>query len=140
MKFNLFKKRHIDEQQSKTCPNLKESNDCSLVAQLRQLQNEHSEVAERVETLLKESDVPEINKFLKCYQLSWAVDYYRFRTDSSLNDEDIIRECFNCIDSDKFIEEITLVHTKKQLIKQERKKIAQLDDQIDDIKQQLGIK
>ena len=137
MKIKFFRKK----QQPVACQGLIGSNDCSFVAELRQLQKELDETNQRIQQLKSiNADIKEIKRFLTSEPLYWLVhdSYWKCQ---NLDVEQIIIDIFkHVIDSDQLLKELTIICNNANLISQERKRVNDLENRITNIKQQLGIK
>lgn len=136
MKIKFFRKK----QQPVVCQGLIGVNDCSFVAELRQLQKELDETNQRIQQLQnKHFDIEELDRFLAYAPLYYLVRDYR--NYSEVHKEKIIGEALGRITNfDKLIEELTTIYNKESSIAQERDKATKLNNRITNIKQQLGIK
>lgn len=140
MIINFFHKKRVDKQPI-VCQGLTESNDCSLVAELRQLQKELDETNQRIQQLQNEHfDIEELDSFLAYDSLYFLVRDYYFNY-SEVHKEKIIGEALGCITNfDKLIEELKKIYDSQALLTQEHNTATELSNKISNIKQQLGIK
>lgn len=134
MKFNFFHK--------KVCQGSTESNDCSLVVELRQLQKELDAVNKNIQQLKNRQsyNTKEITTFLSCSDMkSTVIELY-----VGYQNVDVVacisRAIKDLTNFDNFIQELTTIYNNSTLITKEQNKATKLSDKISNIKEKLGIK
>ena len=140
MIINFFHKKRVTKQPI-VCQGLVGVNDCSFIAELRQLQKELDETNQRIQQLQNEHfDIEELDRFFECDSLYFLVRDYYFNY-SEVHKEKIIGEALGCITNfDKLIEELKKIYDSQALLAQEHNTATELSNKISNIKQQLGIK
>lgn len=139
---SFFKK---STQKENLCVGLTDTNDCQFVSELRQLQKELKETEHKIKKLqhISQVDLVEFMKFFLADELRYVSYDLKLSHDEALSIMDIeyIMSAFRYVDDfDKFIDEIKVMYDREHLIKEQQAKVVILRNEIDAIKNTLGIK
>ena len=150
-KFSLFKKKTSENINPNDCTHLTTTQDCNLVSEIRQAQEELSQVEEKIHQLetygLDMLDMTEIKNFFFAEELHYLhykiADSRRYDRKAlfDMSDMRFIHGALTHItDIDKFIFEVKTILNRSQMIADEQNKAAELRKKISEAKGVLGIK
>lgn len=144
-RFRIFKKGQPDEP---LCNNLTLTQDCSLVSEIREAQQELMATEEKIKQFdNREFDMVEIMKVLYADELYHIYNkiynnrYYNSNLPLTVQDMLYVQEAVGHIgDFDKFVSEVKTILQQRQLLAVEQKKATELRAKISKAKETLGIK
>lgn len=146
-KFSLFKKKPSENINPNGCTHLTTVQDCNLVSEIRQAQEELNQVEEKIHQLetygLDMLDMTEIKNFFFAEELHHL--HYKIADSRKalfdMSDMRLIHRALTHITNiDKFIFEVKTILNRSQMIADEQNKAAELRKKISEAKGVLGIK